>query len=154
MICYTEAKKLMRVALGDIQLSVAYSWSALAPARCVDLDDGAVCAISHAAIQSYRRTSAANGKYIAIRFVLDCRLCYPIFLRIFQKGLTKLHNCVLPFIAIESLLVALWCGNFTVTLLALNCCSFYRCNTSIVILHFPIWQLLLKSWFFLWSMLK
>ncbi len=28
---------------------------------------------------------------LSVRFVLDRRLCYSVFLRIFQKGLTKLH---------------------------------------------------------------
>ena len=49
-----------------------------------------------------------------------------------QLGYGASISCVTLFIAIESLLVAFWCGNLTVTHLTLNCYSFFLAVTLLL----------------------
>ncbi len=61
------------------------------PARCVDSDEAAVCVISRAEISACRRTSLQAVEVLPVRFVLYRRFGHPVFMRVFQKGLTKPH---------------------------------------------------------------
>ena len=57
-----------------------------------------------------------SADVLSVRFVLDCRLCYSVFLRIFQKGLTKPHIlCYTIHSNCEPPLLLFWCDSLTVT---------------------------------------